>query len=252
MILKVRGIGFSYNSHPVLEDVTLDVGAHDILAILGPNGVGKTTLLRCLNAILRPGTGSVLIEGDDLLLLDRPAISRRIAYVPQRSESGRMSVFDAVLLGRKPHIRWDITNRDVAIVQGILERLDLTGLSLRYIDQISGGELQKVAIARALVQEPRVLLLDEPTSSLDLRNQIDILTLIQQVAREHAVAALMTMHDLNLAVRYATKFVLMKGGRIHAAGGEEIITPDIIREVYHVPVSVVRMHGKPFIIPITE
>mgnify|MGYP000476097969 CR=1 FL=1 len=252
MILNVRGIGFSYNSHKIFEDVTLDVSAHDVLAILGPNGVGKTTLLRCLNAILRPGAGSILIEGDDLLALDRQAISRRIAYVPQRSESGRMSVFDAVLLGRKPHIRWDVTDRDIALVQGILERLDLTGLSLRYIDQVSGGELQKVAIARALVQEPRVLLLDEPTSSLDLRNQIDILTLIQQVAREHAVAALMTMHDLNLAVRYATKFVLMKGGRIHAAGGDEIITPEIIREVYNVPVSVVHMHGKPFIIPVNE
>jgi iron complex transport system ATP-binding protein len=137
-------------------------------------------------------------------------------------------------------------------VQEILEHLDLPRLSLRSIDQISGGKFQIVAIARALVQEPRVLLLDEPTSSLDPRNQIGILTLTQQVAREHAVAAPMTMHDLNLAVRYATKFVLMKGGCIHAAGGEEIITPEIIREVYHVPVSVVHMHGKPFIIPINE
>jgi iron complex transport system ATP-binding protein len=251
MILNIRGIEFSFNAHKILDGVTFTVSTHDVLAILGPNGVGKTTLLRCLNAILHPGAGAILIDGDDLLVLDRTAISRRIAHVPQRSESGRMSVFDAVLLGRKPHIRWDVTGRDITLVQGILERLDLTRLSLRSIDQISGGELQKVAIARALVQEPRVLLLDEPTSSLDLRNQIDILTLIQQITREHSIAALMTMHDLNLAVRFATKFVLMKGGRIYAAGGAEIITPEIIQEVYHVPVSVIQMHGKPVIVPFT-
>jgi iron complex transport system ATP-binding protein len=252
MIMNVRGIEFSFNSHKILRDVSLSVNAHDVLAILGPNGVGKTTLLRCLNAILTPGAGAVLINGDDLFLLDRTAIARRIAHVPQRAEPGRISVFDAVLLGRKPHIRWDVTGRDLTLVQSILERLDLSSLSLRSIDQISGGELQKVVIARALVQEPRVLLLDEPTSSLDLRNQIDILTLINQIAREHSIAALMTMHDLNLAVRFATKFVLMKEGQIHAAGGTETITPEIIQDVYHVPVSVIQMHGKPVIVPFTE
>jgi iron complex transport system ATP-binding protein len=252
MIMSLRGIEFSYNSHRVLKDVNLDIGVRDVLAILGPNGVGKTTLLRCMNAILPPSAGAILIEGEDLLSLNRSAISRRIAYVPQRSEAGRVSVFDAVLLGRKPHITWDVTGRDLRIVQNILERLDLTGLSLRNLDQISGGELQKVAIARALVQEPGVLLLDEPTSSLDLKNQIDILTLLKQVAREHSVTALMTMHDINLAARFATKFVLMKDGRIHAAGNEDILTSEIIEEVYSVPVSVVHQHGKPVIIPIID
>ncbi|KLK88557.1 iron ABC transporter ATP-binding protein [Methanoculleus sediminis] len=250
MILDVDGVAFNYRSAPVIRDITFDLRPHQILAILGPNGVGKTTLLKCMNAILRPRAGSVLIEGADLLTADRMEIARKVGYVPQRCEAARLTVFDAVLLGRRPHIGWDVTEKDIRIVEAAIRMLSLENLTLRYIDEMSGGELQKVSIARALVQEPRVLLLDEPTSSLDLKNQIEILGIVRHVTAEHDVAAVMTMHDLNMALRYADRFILLKDGVIHAAGGSDVVTPEIIEAVYGVPVTVERYNGYRFVVPL--
>ncbi len=142
-------------------------------------------------------------------------------------ETGRLTAFDAVLLGRRPpHIRWDVTEKDLKIVDSVFKLLSMENLRLSYIDEMSGGELQKVAIARSLVQEPKVLLLDEPTSSLDLKNQVEILATIRQIVLDHKIAAVMTMHDLNQALRYADRFILLKGGKVHAlGGGVEVITP---------------------------
>jgi iron complex transport system ATP-binding protein len=250
MILDVDGVAFNYRSAPVIRDITFDLRPHQTLAILGPNGVGKTTLLKCMNAILRPKAGSVLIEGADLLTADRMEIARKVGYVPQRCEAGRMTVFDAVLLGRRPHIGWDVTEKDIRIVEAAIRMLHLEDLKLRYIDEMSGGELQKVSIARALVQEPRVLLLDEPTSSLDLKNQLEILGIVRHVTAEHDVAAVMTMHDLNMALRYADRFILLKDGVIHAAGGPDVVTPETIEAVYGVPVTVERYNGFRFVVPL--
>ncbi|MCK9298221.1 MAG: ABC transporter ATP-binding protein [Methanoculleus sp.] len=250
MILDVDGVAFNYRSASVIRDITFDLRPHQVLAILGPNGVGKTTLLKCMNTILRPKAGSVLIEGADLLTADRMEIARKVGYVPQRCEAGRMTVFDAVLLGRRPHIGWDVTEVDIRIVEAAIRMLSLEDLKLRYIDEMSGGELQKVSIARALVQEPRVLLLDEPTSSLDLKNQLEILGIVRQVTTEHNVAAVMTMHDLNMALRYADRFILLKDGVIHAAGGPDVVTPETIEVVYGVPVTVERYNGYRFVVPL--
>ena len=250
MILDVDGVAFTYRSSPVIRDITFSLRPHQVLAILGPNGVGKTTLLKCMNAILRPKTGSVLVEGTDLLTADRMAIARKVGYVPQRCEVGRMTAFDAILLGRRPHIRWDVTEADLRIVEAAVRMLRLEDLSLRYIDEMSGGELQKVSIARALVQEPRVLLLDEPTSSLDLKNQLEILEIVRRVTADHDVAAVMTMHDLNMALRYADRFILLKDGVIHAAGGPDVVTPEIIEAVYGVPVTLERYNGFSVVVPL--
>ena len=250
MILEVDGVAFTYRSAPVIREITFDLEPHQVLAILGPNGVGKTTLLKCMNAILRPGAGSVLVDGTDLLRTDRMEIARNVGYVPQRCEAGRMTVFDAVLLGRRPHIGWNVTDADLKVVESAIRMLRLEDLTLRYIDEMSGGELQKVSIARALVQEPRVLLLDEPTSSLDLRNQLEILGIVRRVAEEHDVAAVMTMHDLNMALRYADRFILLKDGVVHAAGGPGVVTPETIEAVYGVPVTVERYNGFSVVVPL--
>jgi iron complex transport system ATP-binding protein len=252
MLLKVNGLAFSYRSQPVLKGVEFAVQEHELLAILGPNGVGKTTLLKSINAILRPKVGSVLIEDENVLELDQMAIARKIAYVPQRGEAGRMTAFDAILLGRRPHIGWKTSERDLKLVQGAIDSLHLRHLSLRYLDEMSGGELQKINIARAIVQQPKVLLLDEPTSSLDLKNQLDILNLITTIVRGHTVSAVMTMHDLNLALRYAEKFLFLKDGIIFAAGGREVVTPEVIAAVYDVAVVVEQWRGCPVILPIHE
>jgi iron complex transport system ATP-binding protein len=221
-----------------------------MLAILGPNGVGKTTLLKCMNAILKPKSGTIMIEEQDVLKLEQMEIARRLGYVPQRCEPARLTAFDAILLGRMPHIKWNISAEDVMLVEAVIKRLKLEDLALRYIDELSGGELQKVGIARALAQNPKLLLLDEPTSSLDLRNQLDILDIVRDVVRNEDVSAIMTMHDLNLAFRYADKFLFLKNGTIFAAGSIADISPQIIEEVYGVPVTIQNYQNVPVVIPV--
>ncbi|HHX86778.1 MAG TPA: ABC transporter ATP-binding protein, partial [Firmicutes bacterium] len=202
MILSVNGVAFRYPSHLVLKNVKFEVDNGDCLAILGTNGVGKSTLLKCINKILKPQRGIITVDKDEVSQMSLREVAQKIGYVSQNQEKGRLTVFDAVILGRKPHITWDISERDIKIVNDTLKTLGLEPFSLRYIDELSGGELQKVVIARALAQEPRVLLLDEPTSNLDLRNQLDVLKIIKNVVQKQQIAALVTMHDLNLAIRF--------------------------------------------------
>jgi iron complex transport system ATP-binding protein len=249
MILSIDGIKFKYNGRPVLEDVTFEVQKGEVVAILGPNGVGKTTLLRCINGILKPSSGAVLVENENVLRLDAMAVARRIGYVAQSQTPGKLTAFDAILMGRRPHIRFRISKKDLQIVDGAIKSLYLEKLAMRDIDRMSGGELQKVAVGRALVQEPKLLLLDEPTSNLDLKNQVEILKLIRRVVREHAVCAVMTLHDLTTALRFADKCLFLKNGGIHAAVAPQEVTADIIKEVYDIAVEIHYHKGFPLVIP---
>lgn len=249
MILDVQGLTFSYNSHPVLQDVRFHVPPGELLAILGPNGVGKTTLLKCLNTILTPRSGAVMVEDRNILKLSLDDIARTIGYVAQQSQTSRMTVFDTILMGRRPYIRWRVRDEDLKIVDAAIKRLNLTSLALRHVDQLSGGELQKVAIARALVQDPTLILLDEPTSSLDLKNQIDILSMIKRVVKEHRVGGVMTMHDLNTALRFADRYLFLKNGRIHSAGRVADIQSQAIEDVYGLGVDLHTIDGYPTVIP---
>jgi iron complex transport system ATP-binding protein len=249
-MLKIQDIDFSYRSAAVLKDIQMNVEVHEVLAILGPNGVGKSTLLKCINGLLKTKRGTILVDGESLKELKRVEIAKRLGYVPQRADTSQITVFDSVLLGRKPHITWDVSKRDVEITKDTLTRFGMAELSLKYIDEISGGELQKVQIARALVQEPKVLLLDEPTSSLDLCNQHRIMTTIVDVVKHEQLTAVMTMHDLNLAVRYSDKFIMLKNGRIFAAGDRSVITPKNIEAVYGLPVDVETYRGRLVIVPL--
>jgi iron complex transport system ATP-binding protein len=252
VILEVNGISFAYKSLEVLRDIRFKVARGEILAVLGPNGVGKTTLLKCINSILRPSSGSVLIDRESVFSLGSSEIARRIGYVAQRAETSRLIAFDAILMGRQPHIHWNVSDRDLAIVDGAIKLLDLRHLAMRYIDQMSGGELQKVALARALVQEPKLLLLDEPTSNLDLKNQVEILKIIRRIVREHEVAAIMTMHDLNKALRYADTYLFLKNGIIFSAGKVCEVRAETIQAVYGLPVEIHHHRGNPVVLPIEE
>ena len=249
MILEVDKLRFRYNGRPILDDVTLCVDRGELLAVLGPNGAGKTTLLRCINGILKPGGGTVTIQGGDVLRLAPQEVARRIGYVAQHQSGLRLTAFDAVLMGRRPHIRRHATDEDLRITDGAIRSLGLEKLAMRHIDRMSGGELQKVAIGRALVQEPSLLLLDEPTSSLDLKNQMDILGLIRRVVREHDVCAVMSMHNLNMALRWADKVVFLKDGGIFDAGDARSVSSETIAAVYGVTVEVIRHRDRTVVIP---
>lgn len=250
MRLSVEGVEFSYRSRPVLKSVRFELRPGEVLSILGNNGAGKSTLLKCLNRILKPQRGTVLLEGDDLARLGRRQIAQRVGYVAQRQEGGRVTVFDAVLLGRRPHFGWEAGSQDFAVVRRVLARLDLEDFALRTLDELSGGELQKVLLARALAQEPRVLLLDEPTSNLDLRNQLEVLATLRRTVREEKLAAAVVLHDLNLALRFSDRFLLLKNGTILARGGFEVMTPENLAQVYGVPVTVERFNDVPLVVPL--
>jgi iron complex transport system ATP-binding protein len=250
IFFEVNGIKFSYRSKRVLNGVSFNVKADDVVSILGPNGVGKTTLIKCIGKVLTPNAGSVLIEGADLHRMNKKDIAKKIGYVSQRSETSKTTVFDSVLLGRKPHFEWDITEKDIRLAGRVLHLLGLDDLALKYVDEVSGGEYQLVQIARVIVQQPKVILLDEATSSLDLSNQHRIMHLIKNIVKRNHMAAIMIIHDLNLAIRHSDKFVLMKDGLVYSAGDHEIITPENIKAVYNIDAYVENVRGIPVVIPI--
>ncbi|HBQ86569.1 MAG TPA: iron ABC transporter ATP-binding protein [Syntrophomonas sp.] len=250
MILSVQGLSFEYPSRPVFQDIDFQVARGDCLAVLGTNGVGKSTLLRCLNRVLKPQSGAVYIEKNNFFKLEHKELARRIGYVAQEHERNRCTVFDAVLLGRRPYITWEASRKDLMITSQVIELLELEDYALRYLDELSGGELQKVIIARALAQEPDLLLLDEPTSNLDLKNQMEVISIIKKVVKSQNIAAIVTMHDLNLAIRFADKFLMLKNGRIFAAGGVEVITTENVESVYSVPVTIESCRNVPVVVPL--
>jgi len=250
MILQIQNLRFEYPGRPVLDKIHFSVEKGQLLAILGTNGAGKTTLLKCINRILDPTSGQVLIDGQSVNDLSRKDLAQKIGYVEQHSARSRTTVFNMVLLGRKPYIRWDIKTRDMEIANQALEILGITDYALRYLDELSAGELQKVVIARALAQEPDILLMDEPTSSLDLKNQIEVLRLVRKISIDHGIASVVAMHDLNLALRFADRFLLLKDNTIFAAGGLEVMTPKNLEAIYSVRVVIVSHNGSQVVIPV--
>lgn len=249
MTLRVDGMAFHYSSTPVLDGVGFHVAPGEFMAVLGNNGAGKSTLLKCIDRILRPHGGTVVLAEKDLRHYKGPELARHIGYVPQRTEASRMTVYDTVLLGRRPHIEWDAGRRDYEVTERVIERLGLGDIALRTIDELSGGELQKTAIARAMAQEPQVLLLDEPTSSLDLRNQLDVLDTVRHVTCEEGVAVVAVMHDLNLALRFADRFCFLAGGKVHACGGSEVVTAEVVSSVYGVQVDIMSVGDRSMVVP---
>lgn len=238
MKLNVSGVTFEYDSRPVLEDVSLAVDTDEILGVVGPNGAGKSTLLQTLNRILTPDASSIAVDGAPLESLSRDVLAKTMGYVPQHDQDGfPATVFDTVLMGRKPYIDWSPRSEDIDRVRSIIDRLGLAELAMRDVQSLSGGQRQKVLIGRALAQDPEVLLLDEPTSDLDLYHQLDVLDVI----REHVadgIAAVMAIHDLNMAARYSDKLVMLKDGQVYASGGPEILTEANLEAVYEVEATV--------------
>ena len=250
MKLVADGICFSYNSHPVLSKVSFKVESGEMMCILGVNGAGKSTLLKCLNRILSPRQGTVLLDGKELLNMSRVEVARRMGYVPQRHADTCLNVFETVLMGRKPHMGWKAGPEDYAVVESILRRIGLEPLLMRRVCDLSGGQIQKVIIARALAQTPRILLLDEPTSNLDLKNQLEVMGLISRIIETERLSAVVAIHDLNIALRFADNLLFLKDNRIHAVSTREGLTADTIRQVYGVDVELLTVGGHTVVAPL--
>ncbi len=249
MNVAVENVSFAYNGSNVVSDIDFSCASGELVALLGPNGAGKTSLLKCLNGIHHPNAGTILLDDTSLASLSAQAVARQVGYVAQHTETTPLSVFDAVLMGRKPHIRWRVSHQDTCIVDAALKRLGLASLRLRSLDQLSGGELQKVALARALVQEPHLLLLDEPISALDLKNQIELLRLVRRVVDEHRIAAVMSLHDINAALRHADRILFLKQGQCLALRAPQEITAGLLEKVYDIPVEIHCLNGSPTVVP---
>jgi len=247
MKITIHDIDFSYNGTPVLENINCTIEKGDFVVLVGPNGSGKSTLIKCMNGILKPRTGAVLV--DDKHLPSPDELAKKMAYVPQ-SENKRsgLSVFDTVLLGRKPYISWKPSNQDLVITADILKTLHLGPVAMKDVNKLSGGQQQTVFIARALAQEPSVLLLDEPTANLDIKHQIEVMELLKTLS-QRGITIIIALHDINMAVRYARKIMMLKEGKIFAYGGRETITEEHIENLYDIKVHIIRNNGNIFIIP---
>jgi len=234
--IRVQNVDFTYRNSKVLKGICTDIVKKEIVAIVGPNGAGKSTLIRCMDRILKPNCGCILLDGEDMSKLSMMEIAKKIGYIPQNtSQRFPATVFDTVLIGRRPHLGWRSSEADIEKVLDVLELLNIEKFAMRDISQLSGGEYKRVIIARALVQEPDVLLLDEPTSDLDILHQLEVMDIVKSIVKKRSISAVFVIHDLNLCSRYADRVIMLKDGKIFSEGLPSLVmTPENIKEVYGV------------------
>lgn len=252
-MIRAEHVSYAYRgAKEVLKDLSMSEKAGHCLALLGNNGAGKSTFLKCINRILAQQGGVITVSDRDVKELSRGEIARTMAYVEQHTAVSRLTVYDTVLLGRKPHMKFGPGQEDYRIVDEAIARMQLERFQLRYVDELSGGELQKVVLARALAQQPKVLLLDEPTASLDLYNQHEVMRNVSEIARTEKLLAVVVIHDLNLALQYCDRFMLIHDGGTYRYGDSSIISEESIREVYRVNASILTIKDRRFVVVDSE
>ena len=254
-MLDVEGLNFSYADDAILRDVTLSVAAGEVVGVVGPNGSGKTTLIRLVTGLLKPDGGTVKVNDTDVSRLRARERARLIGVVPQNPQLPLgFSVMDLVLMGRNPHLgvlRWE-GQKDIEVAVSAMKMTATDHLADRPLGNLSGGEQQRAVVATALAQEGPVLLLDEPTSSLDLAHQSGVMGLVRRVQRERGGAVLLAMHDLTLAAQYCDRIVMLAAGAIYADGPPvDVLTAANVREVYGAEVTVLQHPetGAPVVVP---
>lgn len=254
--LEARDLTCAYGRHVVLQALTLALHSGEVVALIGPNGAGKTTLLRALARLLQPQTGTVLLTGQNAWRLSPKAVARRLALAPQQEAvHWPGTVEQAVALGRAPHRGWLLpyTAHDHQVIERVLQQTGLVALRHRLLTELSGGEQRRVILARALAQEPRVLLLDEPTAHLDLKYQAEVLTLVQHLAHHGGLTVVIALHDLNQAALCAHRIALLANGELLALGPPEaVLTPERLAHAYGVEVVVTPhpLYGTPMVAPL--
>jgi iron complex transport system ATP-binding protein len=247
-MLKVENLTVSYGTRRVLQDVSLEINSGEVVALIGPNGAGKSTLVRAVSGVIPVVSGKIHRNGInrpsmDLITLSPMQRARFLAVVPQAvSLPPAFTVWETVLMGRTPHLNFlgQVSAKDEAIARLALQKVDALDLSERRVGELSGGEQQRVLLARALAQSTPILLLDEPTSNLDLHYQVSFMETVSTLAHQDNLAVLVALHDLNLAARYADRVALLVDGKIKATGTpRQVLTPELISMAYHLPVQVI-------------
>lgn len=242
--LQVSSLNVNYGLTPILREININVKPGEVTALIGPNGAGKTTLIRAISGVISAKSGSIHIDGEQIDPFVAHKRAKYLAVVPQAQNfPPAFTVWQTVLLGRTPYLDWfgNPTHNDINHTRWALQRTQIEHLSLRRVDELSGGEKQLVLLARALAQNTPVLLLDEPTAHLDLQHQAYLLNLVRDLASQNGLAVLMVLHDLNLVSMFADTIALLVNGRLIATGTPyEVFTPDCLSEAYQIPLNVIQ------------
>jgi iron complex transport system ATP-binding protein len=257
-MLEIKNLICGYDSKFLLKDINFRIETGEFVGIIGPNGSGKTTLLRAITRVLKPKKGSIIFEGENIWQMGFKELAKKIAVVSQNFETSFMNIEEFVLLGRIPHyekFQFLETKKDVEIAEKCMNLTDTFRLKDQLMGEISDGERQLALIARALAQEPKLILLDEPTAHLDITHQVGILDLIKRLNKKFGLTVIMVLHDLNLASEYCQRLVLINEGRVHKIGQpQEILDFQIIEEVYKTIIVVEKnpISSKPYILIVSE
>ncbi|MBO7351969.1 MAG: ABC transporter ATP-binding protein [Candidatus Methanomethylophilaceae archaeon] len=248
--IEAQDLGVSYGDNLIWEHINLTIDQPGLISILGPNGVGKSTFMYTINKILEPTSGRVLLDGKDVMEMTYKDIAKKVAYVPQASgETFAMTVMDTVLMGRYPHSGYSVTLEDLEIAADSLQKMHMGEFAMRNFNELSAGQHQRVMIARGLAQMPELLMLDEPTSNLDIYHQLYTMKLLQELAHERNITVLVICHDLNVAAKFSDRVIMFCKGRVHSDGpAGEILTADTIKDVYGVSSDIIDVDEHPYVI----
>lgn len=253
MRMSVRNLVQGYGSKTILDDISFDVDTGEVLALLGPNGSGKSTLIKTICNIMEPRSGQILIDETPIEDIDITDLAKIVSYVRQSTAAATYTtVMDTVLLGRKPYVTWSYRQKDIDYALDAMKAMRIIGYSSRDVSDLSGGQRQRVFLARSLAQCPSFFIFDEPTSALDLKHQMNTMIKMREVVHDKGAGMVIALHDINLAMNYSDKVLMLKNGKIFAYGTpDETITEENIRAVYGVESRIMEAEGRRFILPMS-
>ena len=246
-MIKVNNISFRYkkNSPLIFDSLSFEVNDKECLVILGKNGVGKSTLIKCLLGLKNVTSGEILVDNQNINEIKNNEKAKLFALVPQLIEGSDLSVYETLLLGRLPYFDIYPRKEDYEIVSKYMDKFELNNIALKSMNEISGGERQKVIITKALIQDAKTIIFDEPTSNLDIKNQISVLDTIKQIKKDKG--AIISMHDINMALDVGDKFILLKDGKILASGDSSILTKELLEECYETKFNILEINGRKYV-----